>query len=175
MMFYGDTPWHGLGKELDHPATSAEAIRASDLDWEVVKQPLYVKTDQGYRRVEDKFMMMRADQLESEPGFGIVSSNYTPMQNSEAFNFFDDIVGQGAAIYHTAGALGQGGTLVLGDLSIQGNINGLLSLMENGALRALVPLSSESQFAGLPEEVVEKVDLEFYADVERAVAKALEG
>jgi phage/plasmid-like protein (TIGR03299 family) len=108
MMFYRDTPWHGLGKELVHPATSAEAIRASGLDWEVAKQPLYVKTDQGQRRVEDKFMMMRADQLESGPCFGIVSSNYTPLQNLEAFNFFDDIVGQGAAIYHTAGALGQG-------------------------------------------------------------------
>jgi hypothetical protein len=88
MMFYRETPWHGLGKELDHPATSAKAIRASDLDWEVVKQPLYVNTDQGYRRVDDKFMMMRADQLESGPGFGIVSSNYTPLQNREAFNFF---------------------------------------------------------------------------------------
>jgi phage/plasmid-like protein (TIGR03299 family) len=108
MMFYGDTPWHGLGQELDHPATSAEAITKAGLDWDVVKQPLYVKTDQGYRRIEDKFMMMRADQLESGPGFGIVSSDYTPLQNLEAFNFFDDIVGQGAAIYRTAGALGQG-------------------------------------------------------------------
>jgi ATP-dependent Lon protease len=29
-------------------------------------------------------------------------------------------------------------------------------------------------FVGLPEEVVEKVDLVFYGDVERAVMKALE-
>jgi len=75
----------------------------------------------------------------------------------------------------------QGGTLVMGGLTIQGNVKGVLSLteplaiaMDNGAIRALVPLSNKSQFTGLPEEVVGKVDLVFYGDVERAVMKALE-
>lgn len=108
LMFYGETPWHGLGIQLDHPATSAEAINAAGLDWEVTKHPLYVRDGQGYHRVDDKFLMMRGDQLEWGHGFGIVSSGYTPLQNREAFSFFDDIVGQGAAVYHTAGALGQG-------------------------------------------------------------------
>jgi ATP-dependent Lon protease len=39
----------------------------------------------------------------------------------------------------------------------------------------LIPVSNKSQFASLPEEVVEKIDLVFYGDVERAVVKALEG
>ncbi len=70
---------------------------------------------------------------------------------------------------------------MMGDLTIQGNIKAVLSLtaplaiaMDNGALRAVVPLSNKAQFAGLPEDVVEKVDLVFYGDVERAVIKALE-
>lgn len=74
-----------------------------------------------------------------------------------------------------------GGTIVMGDLTIQGNVKGVLSLteplaiaMDNGALRAVVPLSNKSQFGGLPEDVVEKVDLVFYGDIERAVMKALE-
>lgn len=108
MMFYGETPWHGLGKKLEHPATSADAIQAAGLDWQVVKQPLYVDIGQDYRLIDDKYMMMRADQLKYGPCFGIVSSNYTPLQNKDAFNFFDDIVGQEEAIFHTAGALGQG-------------------------------------------------------------------
>jgi ATP-dependent Lon protease len=75
----------------------------------------------------------------------------------------------------------QAGTVVLGDLTIQGNIRGLASIveplqlsLESGALRALVPLSNKAQFAGLPEEVVEKLDIVFYGDVDRALIKSVE-
>jgi len=75
----------------------------------------------------------------------------------------------------------QAGTVILGDLTIQGNIKGLASIveplqlvMEGGALRALVPLSNKAQFAGLPEEVVEKLDIVFYGDVDRALLKSVE-
>ena len=75
----------------------------------------------------------------------------------------------------------QAGTVVLGDLTIQGNLKGVPSIaeplhvaLENGAIRALVPISNKSQFAGLPEETVEKLDVIFYGDVDRAVLKAIE-
>jgi ATP-dependent Lon protease len=73
------------------------------------------------------------------------------------------------------------GTVVLGDLTIQGNIKGptsitepLQSAAEAGAVRALVPVSNKAQFAGLPEEVIERLDVVFYGDVDRAVLKTLE-
>ena len=41
--------------------------------------------------------------------------------------------------------------------------------LENGAVRALVPISNKSQFGALPEETVEKLDVIFYGDVDHAV------
>jgi ATP-dependent Lon protease len=75
----------------------------------------------------------------------------------------------------------QAGTVVMGDLTIQGNLRGVPSIseplqiaLENGAIRALVPISNKAQFAALPEETVEKLDVIFYGDVDRAVLKAIE-
>jgi ATP-dependent Lon protease len=76
----------------------------------------------------------------------------------------------------------EGGTVILGDLTIQGNIKAPVSIAEplqialdNGALRALVPVANKKQVALLPEEVVEKIDVVFYGDVDRAAVKALMG
>ena len=76
----------------------------------------------------------------------------------------------------------QPGTVVLGDVSVQGNIKPVPSIneplqicLDNGALRALVPIANKSQVAGLPEDMVEKLDIVFYGDVDRAVLKAIMG
>jgi len=75
----------------------------------------------------------------------------------------------------------QAGTVVLGDLTIQGNIKGPASIteplqlaLESGAVRVLVPVSNKTQFAGLPEDMIERLDVVFYGDVDRAVLKTLE-
>ena len=73
------------------------------------------------------------------------------------------------------------GTVIIGDLTIQGNIKGPASMteplqlaLESGAVRALVPVSNKTQFAGLPEDMIERLDVVFYGDVDRAVLKTLE-
>jgi len=109
-MFYIDeVPWHGLGTKLDKPATAQEAITAAKLDWPVVKLPLFAGSK--HIPVPDRFAVVRKTGnlvARTDPVLGVVSNEYAPLQNREAFAFFDPIVGQDAAIYHTAGALGQG-------------------------------------------------------------------
>lgn len=111
MMYAGKVPWHGLGTALKSPATDAEAIRAASLDWEVVKHPLYFEHGKAMHPVHNRFGIIRDDLLKRAgppPVMGIVGAEYKPLQNREAFEWFDPIVGEGAAIYHTAGALGGG-------------------------------------------------------------------
>lgn len=106
MMYVGEQPWHGLGKKLDKPATSAEAIQAAELDWEVKKVPVKYMDLHGHaKEYPGKFVVRRQD---SGVGLGVVGKWYTPMQNKDAFKFFDAVVGEKAAMYHTAGQLGDG-------------------------------------------------------------------
>jgi len=76
-----------------------------------MKVPLYAE-QAGHRvAVKDTFGIVRTDLWASGTDYdvlGIVGSEYTLLQNKEAFAFFDPIVGEGAAIYHTAGVLGGG-------------------------------------------------------------------
>ena len=109
MFYINEVPWHGLGARLNQPATAQEAIQAANLNWKVVKLPLFA----GSKRIPvvDRFAVVRRTGdliLRSDPVLGVVSNEYTPLQNWRAFEFFDPIVGQNAAIYHTAGALGNG-------------------------------------------------------------------
>lgn len=98
--------WHGLGTVLGHIFTAQEAIEHGGLDYEVKKQPLYINDAEGSQiLVPDRFATVRQDT--SQP-LGVVGSRYTVVQNWEAFSFFDAIVGEGQAIYETAGALGNG-------------------------------------------------------------------
>lgn len=106
MFYYGDQPWHKLGQRLDNPATAVEAISASGLDYEVGKEAIYFHDGFGkLKNYEGKVVTYRKDTGDQ---LGIVGEGYKIVQNAEAFNFFDVLVGEGQAIYHTAGALGRG-------------------------------------------------------------------
>ena len=70
--------------------------------------------------------------------------------------------------------------LVLGDMSVQGNIKPVRSLteplqiaMDNGARRALVPIENKRQFLDVNAEVLERVDPIFFGDMRQAAFKAL--
>lgn len=70
--------------------------------------------------------------------------------------------------------------VILGDLTIQGNIKEVRSLgeplriaMDNGARRAVIPIENKRSFFDVPADIVERVDPVFYGDPITASAKAL--
>ena len=74
----------------------------------------------------------------------------------------------------------QPGLLVLGDMSVQGNVKPIRSLveplqvaMDNGAKRALIPIENKRQFLEVNPDVLEHVDPIFYGDQRQAAFKAL--
>ena len=70
--------------------------------------------------------------------------------------------------------------LVLGDMSVQGNIKPIRSLVEplqvakdNGAKRALIPIENKRNFLEVSGDIVESVDPVFYGDPRTAAMKVL--
>jgi phage/plasmid-like protein (TIGR03299 family) len=103
--------WHGLGTVVDNALTSEEAIKTAGLDYHVEKRPVHIYgPDGGDIVVPDSFATVRTD---TNVPFGVVGSRYEVLQNTEAFEFFDAIVGKGEAIFETAGALGKGETIFI--------------------------------------------------------------
>ena len=110
MMHSGQIPWQGVGKRLNGPVNAREAIKEAQLDWEVKKVPIYLKPNKHYKVIANKFAVVRTDStnLKDVVALGVVGKTYQPLQNTDAFDWFDPIVGKGEAVYHTAGALGCG-------------------------------------------------------------------
>lgn len=107
-MFYtGEKPWHGLGTELDHPATAKEAIELAGLDYEVKLIDVYACQNANSQLLPIPFKKASV-RVDTGDVLGVVSPDYKIINNTEAFSFFDSVVGEGQAIYHTAGALGKG-------------------------------------------------------------------
>lgn len=110
-MFYtGETPWHGLGTKLDGPATYREAIEQAHLDWTVETREVHYLADEAqfgkvWRQADNHRVVVRND---TDQALGMVSDRYQVCQNTEAWEWADNILGQGGAHYHTAGALRDG-------------------------------------------------------------------
>ncbi|MDA3862831.1 MAG: DUF932 domain-containing protein [Deltaproteobacteria bacterium] len=101
-------PWHGLGTVLpEAPADSKEAIRAANLDWRVEKQPLL--TTEGVYVPNHYAVIRKKEGLRDS--LGVVGNRYQPVQNIDAFNFFDQVIADGDATYDAAGSL-KGGSII---------------------------------------------------------------
>ena len=104
MFYVREKPWHGLGTEVQEAPTSADALVYAGLDWEVIQKDVY--TGDGSQIAGYKANIRSSDNT----ALGIVSDKYKVVQNKDAFQFTDDLLGAGVT-YETAGAL-QGGRKV---------------------------------------------------------------
>lgn len=94
-----EKPWHGLGTVVQEAPTSKEALGLAGLDWVVRQEPvIYKDQNSGY------FMNIRST---DDKVLGVVGGRYKPVQNVDAFDFVDGLVGEGVT-YETAGSLNTG-------------------------------------------------------------------
>lgn len=119
-------PWRsGIGIEVTDCTTSKEVMKKVGLDFTVkkcelvAKMPFSINGDNSvnelmgdfahdgnvYRECPNAYATYRTDY---NIPLGIVKSKYEVVQNIDAFNFFDDAIGENKAVWQTAGCFGHG-------------------------------------------------------------------
>jgi phage/plasmid-like protein (TIGR03299 family) len=104
MAYAGEVPWHGLGTKVPADLTPVQMLEAAKLDWTVTKIP-------AYATIGDKQIAVGRSALVRENDnriLDIVSDDWNPVQNQEAFDFFNDFIAAGDMEMHTAGSLRDG-------------------------------------------------------------------
>jgi phage/plasmid-like protein (TIGR03299 family) len=99
------TPWHGLGTVVQVAPSAADAIRLAGLDWPVELQRLQMADG---RPVEANAVIRATD---GKILGHHVGKDWTPLQNADAFRWFDPFVQSGECSFETAGSL-RGGSRV---------------------------------------------------------------
>lgn len=104
MAYAGEVPWHGLGVRVPADLSPEQMLGKAGLDWGVYKQPAFAEIDGEKRSVGWSALVRDSDNSILD----IVSNDWNPIQNSEAFEFFDEYCQMGDMEMHTAGSLRDG-------------------------------------------------------------------
>ena len=107
MAYVGDTPWHGLGKQVPADLTPVQMLDAAGLNWNVDLEPAFVMIGDKVTPINKQALVRTSDNKILD----IVSDDWNPVQNEEAFDFFNDFIAAGDMEMHTAGSL-KGGQIV---------------------------------------------------------------
>lgn len=102
MAYAGELPWHGLGVKVIDDLTPEQMMEKAGVNWSVEKQDLVTS---GGSTVKSKQALVRSsDGLVLD----VVGKGWNPVQNADAFNFFEEYVRAGDMQMHTAGSLNDG-------------------------------------------------------------------
>ena len=102
MAYVGALPWHGLGTKVEGDITPDQFQKVAGLDWTVEKQDMH--TVNGVKVPNKQALVRTSDNTVLDT----VGSGWNPVQNSEAFDFFQEYVMAGDMEMHTAGSLKNG-------------------------------------------------------------------
>ena len=104
MAYAGDVPWHGLGTQVPADLTPTQMLETAGLDWTVEKVPAYAKVGGKNVSVGRSALVRNVDNSILD----VVSDDWNPVQNHEAFEFFNEFIAAGDMEMHTAGSLRDG-------------------------------------------------------------------
>lgn len=102
--YVGEVPWHGLGTRVAPNLTPGQFIVEAGVDWEVDLVPAYADINGKQRSINRSALVRSSD----DRILDIVTNDWHPMQNLDAFKFFDEYVKRGDLEMHTAGSLDNG-------------------------------------------------------------------
>jgi len=102
MAYAGELPWHGLGVKVIDDLTPEQMMQKAGVDWSVEKQDLITS---GGSTVSNKQALVRSS---DGSVLDVVGKGWNPVQNADAFNFFEEYVRAGDMQMHTAGSLNDG-------------------------------------------------------------------
>lgn len=106
MAYAGEVPWHGLGTKVDPDLTPYQMLKAANLNWRVDKLPLTALTKNNESiEIPNHVALVRDSDSKV---MSIISGDWEPVQNEEAFRFFNEFVFAGDMEMHTAGSLFDG-------------------------------------------------------------------
>jgi phage/plasmid-like protein (TIGR03299 family) len=104
MAYSGDVPWHGLGIKVPADLTPTQMLEAAGLDWTVEKVTAYASIGGEQVDIGQSALVRSSDNKILD----VVSNDWNPVQNEEAFDFFNEFVAAGDMEMHTAGSLKDG-------------------------------------------------------------------
>lgn len=104
MAYAGEKPWHRLGFEVSNDLTPIEMMKAARVDWEVQKIPATAKINGVDVDTGHSALVRSSDNKVLD----VITNDWNPTQNVDAFEFFREFTEAGHMNMHTAGSLDGG-------------------------------------------------------------------
>ena len=105
MAYAGQVPWHGLGEKVPSDLSPIQMMQKAGVDWQVNKTPTYANVNNDVVATGTSALIRSTDNRVLAP---MVGDDWNPVQNEEAFTFFNEYCAAGDMEMHTAGSLSDG-------------------------------------------------------------------